>query len=222
MTGTAFSGVAVRHAEFVRKALQGSVFIAPSTATALTSLTGTDSLIATLPTGYTDLGYATKDGTSFARAVDASETTSWGATDPIRRDITSDVVTVHVVAQETKAQTIGLYTGTDTSTVVPVAASGETQVTKPLRPLNKYYRVLTIGVDSNSSGEIYLARFNPYCSVTNIGEQAYQDGEELRYDFTFTAYPDSTLGYSEKLIYGGLGWKALVTATGNMGFATPA
>jgi len=222
MTGTAYSGVATRHAEFVRKALQGSVFIAPSTATAITSLTGTDSLIATLPTGTTDLGYATKDGTSFDRAVDASETTSWGATDPIRRDITSDVVTIHVVCQETKAMTIGLYEGVDTSTIVPVAASGETQVTKPLRPLNRYFRLLTIGVDSNSSGEIYLARYNPNVSVTSIGTQTYQDGEEVRYDITFTAYPDSTLGYSEKMFYGGLGWKALVTATGNMGFATPA
>lgn len=222
MTGVAYSGVAVRHSENVRKALQGSVFIAPSTATSITSLTGTDSLIATLPTGFTDLGYTTKEGASADRAIDASETTSWGATDPVRRDITSDTSTIHVVCQETKATTIGLYLGVDASTVVPVAASGETQVTKPLRPLNKYYRMLVLGVDQNTSGEIYLGAYYPNVSVTSMGAQAFQDGEELKYDLTFTAYPDSTLGYSLRMIYGGLGWKALVTAAGNLGFATPA
>lgn len=221
MTGTAYSGVAVRHSELIRKALQGSVFVAPSTATALTALTGTDSLLATLPTGSVDIGYATKDGTSFERAIDASETTSWGATDPTRRDITSDVVTIHVVAQETKASVLGLYWGLDATALVPVAASGETTLTKPLRPLNRFYRLLTIGVDSNSSGEIYIARYNPYVSVTSLGSQKYSDDGEINYDLTFTAYPDSTLGYSEKMFYGGLGWKALITA-GAMGFATPA
>lgn len=221
MTGTAYSGVAVRHSELIRKALQGSVFIAPSTATALTALTGTDSLIATLPTGTVDLGYATKDGTSFERAIDASETTSWGATDPTRRDITSDVVTIHVVCQETKAAVLGLYWGLDATAIVPVAASGETAIAKPLRPLNRFYRLLTIGVDSNSSGEIYIARYNPNVSVTALGSQKYADDGEINYDLTFTAYPDSTLGYSEKMFYGGPGWKALITA-GAMGFATPA
>lgn len=221
MVGVAYSGVAVRHSELIRKALQGSVFVAPSTATSITALTGTDSLIAALPAGFTDLGYATKDGTSFDRAVDASETTSWGATDPTRRDITSDVVTIHVVCQETKASVLGLYMGLDATAIVPVAASGETAIAKPLRPLNRFYRLLTLGVDSNTSGEIYIARYNPYVSVTSLGTQTYQDGEEIKYDITFTAYPDSTLGYSEKMFYGGLGWKALITA-GNMGFATPA
>jgi hypothetical protein len=222
MVGTAYSGVAQRNAGNIRKALQGSVFVAPSTATAITALTGTDSLIAALPAGFTDLGYTTKDGASMGRAVDSSDTTSWGATDPTRRDVTSDVSTVHVVCQETKALTLGLYLGLDTSTVVPVVASGETQITKPLRPLNRYYRVLVLGVDANTSGEIYMGVFYPYASITNMGDVEYQDGQEVRYDLTFTAYPDATLGYAAKWIYAGLGWKALVTATGNLGFATPA
>jgi hypothetical protein len=221
MTGTAYSAIAVKHQELIRKALQGSVFIAASTATALTALTGTDSLLAALPGGYTDLGYATKDGTSFDRAMNMSETTSWGATDPTRRDETSDVVTIHVVAQETKAATIGLYMGLDVSTVAPTLASGEVAIAKPLRPLNRSFRLLTLGVDSNTSGEIYIARFNPNVGLTGIGSQKYADDTEIQYDFTFTAYPDSTLGYSEKMFYGGLGWKALVTAN-NMGFAAPA
>jgi hypothetical protein len=221
MVGTAYSAIAVRKQELIRKALQGSVFIGASTVSAITSLTGTDSLLAALPVGMADLGYATPDGVEFARAISTSETNSWGATDPTRRDVTKDAVTAHVVAQETKAATVGLYLGVDAAAAVPTLASGEVAIAKPLRPTDRSFRLLTLGVDANTSGEIYIGRYHPNAKVTDVGSQKYNADGEIVYDVTFTAFPDSTLGYSEKFFFGGLGWKALITA-GNMGFATPA
>ncbi|MGC9544025.1 phage tail protein [Streptomyces sp. UG1] len=199
----------------IRKALEGSTFIAPTTSSAITALTGADKALLALPAGYNDLGWMSDDGPQFSAEIDTSEVTSWGAVEPTRRDIVSDVTTLQVSVQETNKETIGLYTGVDMTAVVPDATSGEVAVTKPDRPPLRFYRVLTIGVDLDDAGEIYIARFLPRASVTDKGDQAFTNSDTpVGWPVTLTAYLDSTLGYSERFYFGGPGWHALLTAMG--------
>lgn len=202
--------------QLIRKALEGSTFIAPTTSAAITSLTGADSSLNALPAGYNDLGWMSDDGAQYSSDIDSSDVTSWGAVEPTRRDIVSDVTTLEVSLQETNKHTIGLYTGVDMTSVVPDATSGEVAVSKPDRPPLRFWRVLTIGVDIADGGEIYIARFLPRASVTDKSDQSFNNQDDpLGWPVTMTAYMDSTLGYSERFYFGGPGWEALL---GSMGF----
>lgn len=200
----------------IRKALEGSTFIAPTSSSAITALTGSDSSLNALPAGYNDLGWMSDDGAQFSSDVDSSDITSWGSVEPTRRDIVSDVTTLQVNLQETNKHTIGLYTGADMTSVIPDATSGEVAVSKPDRPPLRLWRVLTVGVDLSDAGEIYIARFLPRASVTDKDDQAFQSGDDeaLGWPVTITAYKDDTLGYSERFYFGGPGWEALLGAMG--------
>ncbi|MEN2423005.1 phage tail protein [Streptomyces rimosus] len=200
----------------IRKALEGSTFVAPTTSSAIAALTGSDSSLNALPAGYSDVGWMSDDGAQFSSDVDKSDISSWGSVEPTRRDIASDVTTLQVSLQETNKRTIGLYIGADMTAVVPDPSSGEVVVDKPDRPPLRFWRVLTIGVDLADAGEIYIARFLPRASVTDKDDQNYQNGDDeaLGWPVTLTAYMDSTLGYSERFYFGGPGWEALLGAMG--------
>lgn len=172
--------------------------------------------LAPLPVGMDDLGWTSGDGAQFSRDVSSSEVTSWGSVSPTRTDITSDTTTLSVTAQETKLLTIGLATGADLSTITPAALTGEVSIAKPARPKSKHYRVLSLAVDQGDAGEIYLGRFLPRAKVTGYAEQTFGAGDDpITWGVTFTGEEDSTLGYSERWIFGGPGWNALLT---DMGF----
>ncbi len=211
-----------KQAELIRKAQEGSAFIAPVSAPAvaeLTAVTGTAPAevvdLAPLEEGYDDLGWLTADGVSFAREVAQSDVTSWGSVTPTRTDITSDTSTATVVAQETKLLTIGLATGADLASLTAAAGTGEVRVNKPARPSSKRYRLLTVAVDENDDGEIYIARFFPRAKVSNYAEQSFSGGDDpITWGVTFTGEEDSDLGYSESWIFGGAGWLALLDDMG--------
>ncbi|MFF7901171.1 phage tail protein [Streptomyces sp. NPDC007920] len=201
--------------ELIRKQLEGSTFIAPITSSAVSALTGPDKALLALPLGYNDLGWMSDDGAQFSSDVSTSDVTSWGAVEPTRRDVTSDVTTLQVNLQETNKHTLGLYTGVDMSAVVPDPTSGEVAISKPDRPPLRFWRVLTIGVDMGDAGEIYTARFLPRASVNDKSDQSFNNGDDpTNYPVTLTGYLDSTLGYSERFFFGGPGWEALLTKMG--------
>ncbi len=202
--------------ELIRKARDGSVFVGPSTVTALTAITtGASSALVTLPTGMEDLGWTTTDGVSYSRTTETSDVRSFGSVEPTRSDVTSDEITMGVSAQETKLLTLELYTGADLSAAEAAATTGELAIAKPARPGFRYYRVLGLFVDDGDAGEIYLARYMPRARVTEFGEQQYNDADEaIIYPLTFTGYEDSTLGYSHKWFFGGPGWEALLDEMG--------
>lgn len=212
-----------KQTELIRKALDGSVFLAPVSADPIASLTtytaGPPVVIdlTPLPTDYDDLGWLTSDGAQFSRDVATSEVTSWGSVSPTRTDVTSDTTTMSATAQETKLLTVGLATGADLSALTPDPDSGELSVAKPARPKSKHYRVLSLAVDQGDAGEIYVARFLPRAKVTGYSEQAFGGGDDpITWGVTFTGEEDSDLGYSERWIFGGAGWQALLT---DMGFS---
>lgn len=217
-----------KQTELIRKALDGSVFVGDIAVDAIANLTSYHAAVVgppavpayidltPLPTGYDDLGWLTNDGAQFSRDVSASEVTSWGSVSPTRTDITSDTTTMSVTAQETKLLTIGLATGADLSGIVPATDTGEISIAKPARPKSKHYRVLSLAVDLADAGEIYIARFLPRAKVSNYAEQSLGGGDDpITWGVTFTGEEDSTLGYSERWIFGGEGWNALLA---DMGF----
>lgn len=206
----------------IRKALDGSVFVAPITAIAVTDLTtytaGPPVVVdlTALPAEYEDVGWISDDGAQFSRDVETSDVTSWGSVEPTRRDITSDTTTLAIACQETKKATIGLYSGADMDAVVPDPDSGEVSIAKPARPSSRSYRVLTLAVDLMDAGEVYVARFLPRAQVTDFDDQSFTSGDDpIMYSVTFTGYMDATLGYSERWLFGGPGWLA---ALEDMGF----
>ncbi|MDT0302900.1 phage tail tube protein [Streptomonospora wellingtoniae] len=217
MAGTVYDDLKSKKTELVRKALDGSAFLAPISSDPIDVLTDpTDMLLAALPEGYDDLGYVSTDGFSFGREVEQADIRAHGATDAVRSDITADSSTLTVQCIETKLNTIGLYTGADVSALEADATSGELVIDKPSRPRGQYYRLLKVSVDLGDDGEIYIARFFPRAKVTNFDEQAFtSDGETpITWPVTLTAFTDSTLGFSERWLFGGPGWTALLTDMG--------
>lgn len=217
MAGVAYDDLQQRNAALIMKALQGSVFIAPYSATPVTTLTDTtDKLLKPLPDDYDDIGWTSDDGAQWGRDVDTSETTGWGAVEPLRSDVNSDVTTLQVACLETKKATIGLYTGADIAPDAPDNTSGELGVEKPARPSFRYYRTLVVAVDLTDDGEYYIGRFLPRAKVTDFGEQSYQSSDDspITWEVTLTSYQDPVLGYAEKYFFGGPGWAAKLTSMG--------
>ena len=223
MAGTQYDELKAKQTELIRKALDGSVFLASIDAPSIAELTDTaDKLLKPLPTGgampWGDLGWLSNDGAQFSRDVSSSDVTSWGSVSPTRSDVTADNSTLTVVAQETNIRTIGLSTGADMSSATPNATTGELAISKPSRPSSRFYRVLSLAVDQGDAGEIYIGRYMPRGKVTGFSEQSFGGGDDpISWGVTFTGFEDSVLGYSERWYFGGPGWFALLEA---MGFPT--
>ncbi len=202
--------------QLIRKARDGSVFVAPSSATAIGALTtGAGADLSALPAGYVDLGWTSTDGSTYSRTTETSDVQSFGSVEPTRSDITSDRITMQVTAQETSLLTLGLYTGADLTGEEAAATTGEFAIEKPARPGFRYHRVLGLFVDDTDDGELYIARFMPRARITEFGEQQFTDGDDpISYPMTWTGFEDSTLGYSHKWIFAGPGWLALLEDMG--------
>lgn len=200
--------------ELIRKALDGSAFIGPSSAATIDYLTDATGALIELPAEWDDLGYLTGDGMGHSRNIATSEITSFGRQTATRTDITSDSTTITVAAQETKLLTIGLATGADLSAVVP-RAGGEVRIRKPRSPIQRTYRILNMAVDLTEQGEIYIARYFPEVKVTSFSDQSFTSGDEaILWGVTLTAQYDDTLGFSESWHFGGPGWRALLDEMG--------
>lgn len=203
--------VIVRRAANIRKALDAVVMVAPESADPVTSITtgATADLVdfATDHADYMSLGRHTKaDGLNFGRAVETSDVTSQGAVEPTRRDITSDVVTLQVSLQETQRLTLELAANVDLSAVTPTATTGEIDFNRSSQPQTRFFRVLTLGQDGFGTNRIYFARFFPRAMVSEVGETVWSDTDEIRYQVTFTATVDDTVGYAMREMWGGPWW----------------
>lgn len=213
----AFSDLQSRASEFIRKGLEGSVFVAPmSETTPITALKDATGLLA-LPAGYVDVGWITKDqGVAWTRDVDTSDVTSWGAAEPTRRDVVTDVSGLQFTMQESKQAVFELYDGIDLSAKTR-DANGNVTWDKPDRPASIYYRILVIAKDGDGADAIYFAKWLPRVQVTDRAEQNWNEGSEVQYGVTITGFVDSTFGTSQRTLWAGPA--ATMTA---MGFEAPA
>lgn len=221
MPDQTYANIDDRVVQNVRKALRGSVFFAPTSAPAVTSITvdstaspGTATLAA-LPTGYKGIGQIDDVGATLGNKVTKSDISGWGRVVPVRTDITAQQRTIQLNALEINKQSLATYFQVDPAAIVPNATTDEVQITEPDSPVAYYWRVLALAVDQNDSGEIYLARFFPYASVTDLTDIKFDsDKDSVSFGCTLTAYTDSVLGYSSKFFAGGPGWQALKTGMG--------
>jgi hypothetical protein len=187
----------------IRKGLQGSVFVAPMSVTAeIVALKDATGLLS-VPSGYVDVGRLTKDqGATWTREVETSDVTSLGAGQPTRRDITSDVTGLQFTMQESKRAVFELHEGIDLSAVT-YDANGNVSWDKPDRPASIYYRVFALFKDGEGTDAVYFAKWLPRVQVTDRGEQAWNEENELQYPVTLTAFVDSEFGTSARTLWAG-------------------
>lgn len=217
MTTTTFDALQQRKNELIRKALEGSVFIAPFSAALPTAMTsGASGDLNALPSGYVDVGWVDdKQGATWSRKPTTADVTSWGSVEPTRTDITKDDRVVKFTAQETKAITLELAEGVDMSGVTPDATSGEVSFSSSTRPETRYYRVFGLFVDGDGADSIYIGRLLPRAVVTSIGDQVWSNtADALVYPLEMSARIDSVAGYSVKHFFGGPGWQTILSELG--------
>lgn len=190
----------------IRKILEMAIFVKPvaDNDTAITQVYVTATGL-TIPTGYLPVGMVTKDdGATWSRDQESSDVTSYGYAEPVRRDIVSDVTGLSFTMQESKKTTMELFHGLDLSGVTTDSA-GNFFFDKASRPAQRKYRVLALGKDGDGPDAVYVARWLPNAQITENGEQAWSEGDEVKYPATFTAYTDGTFGTSFREIWGGPG-----------------
>lgn len=202
----------------ILKGTSGSLFVAPMSVTdEIATLKDATGLLA-LPTGYTDVGRITKDqGASWTRSVETSDVTSLGASSPTRTDIVSETRGLAFTMQESKRQVFELHEGMDLSAVT-YDANGNVSWDAPDRPADIYYRVLALFKDGEGADAVYFAKWLPRAKVTDIGESAWNEGTEIQYPVTMTAFVDDTVGTAVRTL-----WAGSTTRLTAMGFtaATP-
>lgn len=204
--------------ELIRRAKDGSIFVAQMDVAAITTLTTGSSggLIALDPEDWIDLGWISTEGVTYDRETESVDTSSFGSSEATRSDVTRDEISMSCTAQETKALTMSITTGADIAAILANATTGEVAIAKPTRPKLRFYRTLGIFLDHDDNGdEIYFGRFMPRAQVADFGSQGYNEDETgISYPMTWRGKEDSTLGYSHKWYWGGPGWKALLTEMG--------
>lgn len=192
--------------ELIRKGLEGSVFVAPySENTEITELMDADGGLIALPEGYEDVGLITKDqGVSWSREVETADVESLGRAEPTRRDVTSDVTGLEFTMQEMKALTLELYEGVSLADAVAEAAGTHSNVTfdKPDRPASIYYRALALFKDGEGADAFYFAKWLPRVQVTDRSEQSWNEGDEVQFGVTVTAFNDSDFGTAVRTLLG--------------------
>jgi hypothetical protein len=217
MAGT-YADLRDKKNELIRRAKDGSVFVADMTVAVPAALTSTSAatLLTLSTTDWTDLGWFSTDGVTYDRTTDTVETSSFGSSESTRSDVTRDEISMSCTAQETKALTMGITTGADIAAITADATTGEVQVAKPTTPKLRFYRVLGLFLDHDDNGsEIYFGRLMPRAQVADFGSQGYYEDETgISYPMTWRGKEDSTLGYSHKWFWGGPGWKSLLTDMG--------
>jgi hypothetical protein len=190
----------------IRKVLEMAIFIKPvaDNDTEITKVYTTVGGL-TVPAGYLPVGVVTKDdGATWSRDQESSDVTSYGYAEPTRRDIISDVTGLAFTMQESKKLSMELFHGLDLTSVT-TDADGNFYFDKASRPVQRKYRVLALGKDGDGPDAIYVARWLPNAQVTENGEQAWSEGEEVKYPATLTGYTDSEFGTSFREIWGGPG-----------------
>jgi len=201
--------------DLVRKVLAGAVLDAPMTASLPTSLTTGASSDLSTTTGFTSLGRISDAGLSASADTESSGVPGWGALEDVRTDIIRRTATFSFSCLETKKSVLSLYYNQDLSAVTADATTGEVSFTEATKPDTRYRRMILLGIDGEGANAIYIARFLPRATVSEVSEQTWSTEDALAYQMTVTAKIDSTLGYAVKHLYGGPGWKAL---NAKMGF----
>lgn len=194
----------------ILKVTRGSMFVADYAGTTdpTTIFDGlTPQGLVALPTGFFDAGYTTTDGLTFSRAITMNEVNSWQSQEVTQSDVETDQLTFHAIFQEHNHVTLALAENQNLADAPATgAAYAVDRSSTGQQPLRK---VLIVGEAKTGGDLIYVGRYFPQCKVSAIGDEQWARTQEVRFDFTFTAYPDKTFGASARRYVGGPGWAAL-------------
>lgn len=206
MAAKSFTEVKGHKGSNIRKILEMAIFAKPveDADEEITKLwTSIDGLV--IPAGYLPVGMVTKDdGATWSRDQESADVESFGYAEPVRRDITKDVSGLAFTMQESKRLTMELFHGLDLSAIT-TDADGNFFFDKASRPVQRKWRVLALGKDGDGPDAIYQGRWLPNAQITENGEQAWSEGDEIKYPASFTAYTDETVGTSFRELWGGPG-----------------
>ncbi len=159
----------------VRVAVSGQVLVGETSATAPTGTGG-------LTTGFGDLGFVSEDGVTETRDRSSEDIKAWQNAAVVRTVVTEASLTYALTLIETKAETVGLYYGTDVDTedgslvIVPAATGGRK-------------RFIIDAID----GDEIIRTYIPSGEVTEVGDKVYASGEPIGYEVTISAYPDPSI-----------------------------
>lgn len=210
----AFDSIADYKDDLVRKVLAGAVLDAGMDADLPETLTSGASSELVAMTGFSSLGRISDAGLSASADTESSGVPGWGALEDVRTDIIRRTSTFNFSCLETKKNVLALYTNQDLTAITSDATTGEVSFTEATKPDTRYRRMILLGIDGEGANAIYIARFLPRATVSEVSEQSWSTEDALAYQMTVTAKIDSTLGYAVKHLYGGPGWKALNTKMG--------
>lgn len=219
-----FSALAERQGELIRKPLAGILAVADESVEldidfALT--TGANAELVSLAE-WDQLGWVSKsDGVTFSSETESSDVESWGALEPTRSDITSDVTSAQFTCQETNKKVLELYYNVDLSAVQGDAVTSEVAFNQSTEPATTYRRMLFLSKDGAGTREIYIAKVMPRTSVTAKADQTWNAEDALTYGMTITAKVDSDLGYAVRHHFAGPGWATQLVKMGFTKAVTP-
>lgn len=162
--------------------VSGYAYVAPKSATAPTDAT------TALPSDFVNLGYINEDGLTNSIETDIENKTDWNG-DTVLTVTTSREETFGFTLMETKGAVLKEVFGDDNVDVT--AQSGDTPEKIVAKGKNsereeKIY-VFEVVLTNNRVERIVV----PKGKVTEIGEITYQSGENLGYELTVTALPDT-------------------------------
>lgn len=200
-----------------RKALSGTLMVAPYSATALTAITTAGGTLDAL-TGHVSVGKLTTDGVEIGAEIAKQEQRGFGDAYPSRIDVESENATMSATMMETKKNVLELVQNVDLSSVEASATTGELTWDKPLVPTLQDWRVLALFKDINKSDglDVYLGVYYPRANITQNGSQTFANNEAgLVYPATVQALPDDTEGTAQRYFMGGPGMAGILS---DMGF----
>jgi hypothetical protein len=142
-----------------------------------------------LDTTFKSIGLVTQDGATTSTAITQNDVASFGSYAPTRTLITSEVQTVHFIAQETNKVVAAVRTRQALSAIT--VTTGKMSLTRGAARDALYALVVDAGDGANKIRKVY-----PRARLTNLGDQQISFATPVQYDFTFTAYLDGT-GNSE-------------------------
>lgn len=198
------------NAALVLRLRKMAVLIADEDAPPITTIVNATGTALSIPGQYRKVGYLGKDdGASLAPAIETSDSTAYGQSQPINRYVDSTSFTAGFTMKETSKTVLEAYNAVDLSAVRANKDTYEVSFDIPDQPEVRNPRLLIIGQHRDGADAIFVAQFLPRATIDDIGEQTMSDTEDYVYPVTYTALVDATLGTSRRPFFAGPGMKKL-------------
>lgn len=198
----------------IRKIQRAVAFLALPTVDLPETLTGSTSVLQTLPVGYLPIGMVTRDGYTFGSEVEKEDVEALGYAGFVRSDITRSTKSITLTPLEFgRRHMLELQTGMDLSNVAQ-AASGEIVIDEPELPVGQEYRLVVIGADGPATNQWILGRGYPAVKLASVGDQQWGGDTPIQNELTFDVFTDEGTGTPVRHYIGGTGALAAAATLG--------